>query len=151
MNLFNFLIKTNIDESWENPPFTEPSTLVPLYSFLHIEDHLPFLPSKSILLNSKFFPLKFPFQNTKEKFGWKKFTLLWYPCLFASKDDHAREFEILQFYCYFQLAGILSFQKRYTCPKKILNIKTLFKKMWWNFPLIFIKFQLWSSTFLWNI
>ncbi len=34
------------------------------------------------------------------------------------------------FYCYFQLAGILSFQKRYTCPEKILNIKKLFKKMW---------------------
>ncbi len=39
------------------------------------------------------------------------------------------------FYYYFQLAGILSFQKRYTCPKKIRNSKKLFKKMWSQIPL----------------
>jgi hypothetical protein len=39
------------------------------------------------------------------------------------------------FYCYFQLADILSFQKRYICPKKIHNIKNLFKKMWSQIPL----------------
>ncbi len=38
--------------------------------------------------------------------------------------------ESFMFYCHFQLAGILNFQKRYICPKKILNIKKLFKKMW---------------------
>jgi hypothetical protein len=30
----------------------------------------------------------------------------------------------------FQLVYILSFQKRYICPKKILDIKKIFKKTW---------------------
>ncbi len=35
----------------------------------------------------------------------------------------------------FQLAYILSFQKWYICPKKQLDIKKLFKKMWSQIPL----------------
>jgi hypothetical protein len=33
------------------------------------------------------------------------------------------------FYCYFHLAGILSFQKMYICPKKLSGTSKLFKKM----------------------
>ncbi len=46
------------------------------------------------------------------------FTILW-------KNN-----ECFQIHHNFQLAYILSFQKRYICPKKILDIKKLFKKMW---------------------
>ncbi len=77
-----------------------------------------------------------------------------FACLFASKmtipgdsifcNKFVKTFyviECLQFYCYFQLAGIPSFQKRYTCSKKILNIKQLFKKMWSQIPLFSANFD----------
>ncbi len=41
----------------------------------------------------------------------------------------------------FQLAYILSFLKRYKCPKKILDIKKLFKKMWSQIPLFSANFD----------
>ncbi len=41
----------------------------------------------------------------------------------------------------FQLAYILSFQKRYICLKKILDIKKLFKKMWSQIPLFSANFD----------
>jgi hypothetical protein len=34
----------------------------------------------------------------------------------------------------YPLVYILSFQKRYICPKKIVDIKKLFKKMWSQIP-----------------
>ncbi len=43
--------------------------------------------------------------------------------------------ESFMFCSYFSLAGILSFQKRYTWPKKIFGISKLFKKMWSQIPL----------------
>jgi hypothetical protein len=41
----------------------------------------------------------------------------------------------------FQLAYILSFQKRYICTKKILDIKNLFKKMWSQVSLFPVNFD----------
>ncbi len=38
--------------------------------------------------------------------------------------------ESFRYYGLFQLTHILSFQKRYTCLKKILGTSELFKKMW---------------------
>jgi hypothetical protein len=77
-----------------------------------------------------------------------------FACIFTSKDNTTRKFEfcngfpitfqaveIFQLYGYFQLAGILSFQKRYTCPKKILEILELFKKMWPQIPLFSANFN----------
>ncbi len=50
-----------------------------------------------------------------------------------------------------QLAYILNIQKRYICPKKILEIKKLFKKMWPQFPLFSANFdfgaQLYNEIF----
>ncbi len=51
------------------------------------------------------------------------------------------------FHCYFQIAGILSFQKRYTCPKKRLNIKKFFKKMWPQIPLFSANFDFGAQLF----
>ncbi len=57
--------------------------------------------------------------------------------------------ESFQFYSYFQLACF--FQKRYTCPKKILNTKMLFKKMSSKVPLfsakVDFKAQIWNEIF----
>ncbi len=50
----------------------------------------------------------------------------------------------------FPLVYTLSIQKSNTCPEKILDIKKLFKKMWWKVSLIFIKFPLRSPTFVRN-
>jgi hypothetical protein len=50
-----------------------------------------------------------------------------------------------QFLHNFPLVYILSFQKSNTCLQKILDIKKLFKKLWWKFLLIFSKFRLRSS------
>ncbi len=47
----------------------------------------------------------------------------------------------------FQLAYILSFQKRYICPKKILDIKKLFKKMWSQIPLFSPNFDFGAQIF----
>ncbi len=51
------------------------------------------------------------------------------------------------FYCYFQLASILSFQKSYICAKKILNIKKLFKKMWSQISLFSPNFEFGAQLF----
>jgi hypothetical protein len=57
---------------------------------------------------------------------------------------HLYVIECFQFYYYFQLAGILSFQKRYTYLKKILETSELFKKMWSqiSLPMKFLKFYI---------
>ncbi len=41
----------------------------------------------------------------------------------------------------FQLVCILSFQKRYSCPKKILKTKKLFKKAWSQAPFFSANFE----------
>jgi hypothetical protein len=41
----------------------------------------------------------------------------------------------------FQLVYILSFQKRYTCPKKIFGTLKLFKKTWPQIPLFSANFD----------
>ncbi len=77
---------------------------------------------------------------------------------FNSKDDHSRKFEILQynfhtfvscwkfhvillFSYYFQLADILSSQKRYICPEKIFGTFKLFMKLWSQIPLFSANFD----------
>jgi hypothetical protein len=44
-------------------------------------------------------------------------------------------------YYFFQLAGILSFQKMYICPKKIFGTSKLFKKTWSQIPLFSANFD----------
>ncbi len=43
--------------------------------------------------------------------------------------------KVSSIFCNFQLACILSFHKRYICPKKIFRSSKLFKKMWSQIPL----------------
>ncbi len=47
----------------------------------------------------------------------------------------------------FQLVYILSFQKRYTCPKKIFGTLELFKKTWSQIPLLSANFDFRAQLF----